>query len=90
MVKNPSHPMPFLPASLTELRFWAVPREGGGADAFVEADTPDERAAAVAARQVRQLIQEQNSIGVRLVTRGILNDFEVTSDGIEVLGGACR
>jgi hypothetical protein len=86
MVRNPSHPMPFLPTSLTELRFWATPREGGGADAFVECDAPDERAAAFAARQIRQLVQEQNSIGVKIVTRGLLNDFEVTSEGALVKG----
>jgi hypothetical protein len=88
MVKNPSHPMPFLPRSLTELRFWAVPRDGGGADAYVEADAPDAEAAEAAARQVRHLVQEQNSIGVRIVTRGILNDFEVTSEGALVKGHA--
>ena len=86
MVKNPSHPMPFLPTSLTELRFWAVPREGGGADAFIEADAPDPSAAALAAKQIRQLVAQQNSIGVRLVTRGLLNDFEVTSEGALVRG----
>jgi hypothetical protein len=88
MVKNPSHPMPFLPTSLTELRFWVVPRQrdAGGADAFVEADAPDERAAAVAAKQIRQLIQQENSIGVRIVTRGILNDVEVTNEGAKVTG----
>ncbi len=86
MVKNPSHPMPFLPTSLTELRFWATPREGGGADAFVEADAPDARAASSAAKQIRQLLQQENSIGVRIVTRGLLNDFDVTSEGPMVKG----
>jgi hypothetical protein len=80
-VKNPSHPMPFLPASLTELRFWVVPRDAGGADAYIEADAPDERAAALASRQIRSFVQDENSIGVRLVTRGILNRFEVTNEG---------
>jgi hypothetical protein len=80
MVKNPSHPMPFLPTSLTELRFWVAPREGGGAEAYVEADAPDPKAAELAARQIRQFVQEENSIGVRIVTRGILNGFEVTSE----------
>ncbi|MGO8991870.1 MAG: hypothetical protein ACLQVI_00980 [Polyangiaceae bacterium] len=86
MVKNPSHPMPFLPTSLTELRFWAVPHDGGGADAYVEADSRDAEAAEVAARQIRQLVQQQNSIGVKIVTRGLLNDFEVTSEGAMVKG----
>ena len=86
MVKNPSHPMPFLPTTLTELRFWAAPREGGGADAYVEADARDADSADLAAREIRQLVQQQNSIGVRLVTRGLLNDFEVRSDGAMVKG----
>jgi hypothetical protein len=80
-VKNPSHPMPFLPTSLTELRFWVVPQKGGGADAFVEADAPDAASASAAARQMRSFVQDQNSFGVRLMTRGILNGLEVTSDG---------
>jgi hypothetical protein len=79
-VKNPSHPMPFLPTSLTELRFWVVPREAGGADAYVEADAPDARAASLAAKQIRSFVQDENSIGVRLVTRGLLNGLQVTSD----------
>src|SRR4029077_9993466 len=86
MVKNPSHAMPFRPPSVPELRFWAVPKDGGGADAFVEADAPDAQGAAVAARQIRQLIQQENAIGVRLVTRGLLNDFDVSSEGAVVKG----
>jgi len=84
MVKNPSHPMPFLPTSLTELRFWARPRADGGADAFAEADAPDEESARLAARQIHTLAQQMNSLAVRLVTRGILNDVEVTSEGTKV------
>jgi hypothetical protein len=81
MVKNPSHPMPFLPTSLSEMRLWAVPRAGGGADVYVEADAPDDGAAQVAAKQVRKVIQDMNSFGVKIVTRGILNDVDVRSDG---------
>ncbi len=81
MVKNPSHPMPFLPTSLTELRFWATPRADGGADAFAEADAPDEESARLAARQIHTLGNQMNSLAVKLVTRGLLNDVEVTSEG---------
>jgi hypothetical protein len=84
MVKNPNHPMPFLPASLTELRFWASPRADGGADAFAEADAPDEESARLAARQIHTLVQQTNSLAVKLVTRGLLNDVDVTNDGAMV------
>ena len=81
MVKNPSHPMPFLPASLSELRLWVKPRPDGGADLFAESDAPDDEGARIATRQVHQLLLEMNSLGVKLVTRGVLNDAEVTHDG---------
>lgn len=84
MVKNPSHPMPFLPASLTELRLWVVPRADGGADANVECDAPDPASAEVAEKQIRRFLNQTNSIGVRIMTRGILNDVEVTTEGATV------
>ena len=81
MVKNPSHPMPFLPASLSELRLWVKPRPDGGADLFAESDAPDDEGARIATRQVHQLLLEMNSLGVKIVTRGVLSDAEVTHDG---------
>jgi hypothetical protein len=84
MVKNPNHPMPFLPASLTELRFWAVPKPDGGADGYAEADAPDEAAAADAAKAVRALRGQMNSIAVKLLTHGLLDDVEVSVDGTKV------
>jgi hypothetical protein len=81
MVKNPSHPMPFLPQSLTELRLWIVPRTDGGADAYVEADAPDPGSAEIAEKQIRRFLNQTNSLGVRIMTRGILNDVDVTTEG---------
>ncbi len=84
MVKNPNHPMPFFPASLRELRFWSVPRADGGADAYAEADAPDEAAAVDATRELRQVKARMNSFAVKLLTHGLLDDLEVTADGTKV------
>lgn len=84
MVKNPNHPMPFLPASLEELRVWAIPRADGGADGYAEADAPDETAAADAAREVRLVKARMNSFAVKLLTHGLLDDLQVTSDGTKL------
>jgi hypothetical protein len=81
MVKNPSHPMPFLPTSLTELRLWVVPREDGGAEVNVECDAPDASSADAAEKQIRRFIRDTNSLGVKLMTRGLLNDVDVSSEG---------
>jgi len=78
---NPSHPMPFLPTSMTEMRLWIVPRADGGADAFVEADCTDAAAAIQAAEDVKKLVRQQNSLGVRMLTNGLLNSFDVDVDG---------
>ncbi len=81
-LKNPSHPMPFLPTSLSELRLWIVPRASdGGADVFAEADAPTADEASKASDQVKRLLRDQNSIGVRIVTQGLLNNVEIGPDG---------
>ncbi len=80
-LENPSHPMPFLPTSMKELRLWIVPRADGGADAIVEADCTDAAAAIQAAEDVKKLIRQQNSLGVRMLTNGLLNGFDVDVDG---------
>jgi hypothetical protein len=85
-LKNPHRPMPFLPESLSELRLWIIPRPDGGADVFAEGDTPDGAEAAKAAESVKKLVRDQNSIGVRIVTQGLLNGVEITPDGKMVRG----
>jgi hypothetical protein len=79
---HPHGPMPGVPESVTEFRVWIVPRnEDGGADVYGEGDTASPDAAESAADVLARLIQEQNSFGVQLVTRGLLNHVEVRGDG---------
>ncbi len=85
-LENPSHPMPFLPASMKELRLWITPRADGGADTIAEADCTDAAAAIQAAEDLKKLIRQQNSLGVRMVTNGLLNGFDVDVDGSTVRG----
>ncbi len=85
-LENPSHPMPQLPSSMKELRLWIMPRDDGGADAIAEADCPDAASAIQAAEDVKKLIESQNSLGVRMITNGLLNGFDVTTDGSVVRG----
>lgn len=80
-LKNPNHPFPFLPASLSELRVWITSRDDGGADVFGEGDAPTREEAEQAAKAIRKLVKDQNSLGVQIVTQGILNRTEVNSEG---------
>jgi len=73
------------PNSLKELRLWIVPRAAdGGADVHVEGDCTDEAAAAEVADALTELIRRQNSLGVRLATRGLLNNARVEADGTRI------
>lgn len=67
--------------AVNELRLWIVPRPDGGADAFTEGDCTDELAAEDAARALTDLLRRQNSVGVRIATRGLLNDAKVVANG---------
>lgn len=79
---HPGGSISIIPSSITEMRLWVVPRNAdGGADVYTEGDCPDATAAAAAANELRDTIQKKNSFGVRLVTAGLLNNVEVTSDG---------
>ena len=80
--KNPHHPMPSS-ESLTEMRL-GHPRARIMADVHVEADAPDAYAAELAAREIRKLVAQSNSLAVKIVTRGLLDDLEVISDGSKV------
>jgi hypothetical protein len=81
-LQNPSRPMPFLPTSISELRLWVIPRAAdGGADVFAEGDCPDSAAAILASEDFRRFVTRQNSIGVRIVTQGLLNNVEISPDG---------
>lgn len=84
---RPGGSISVIPASISELRLWLVPRTGdSGADLYVEGDTPDEASANAAAEEIRNLIRQKNSFGVRLMTAGIFNKVDVTTAGNQVHG----
>jgi hypothetical protein len=88
VVKHPSKQI-FIPNlkfqdSLTELRLWIVPRADGGADVHAEGDATDEAGATDSADALNNLIKSQNSIGVRIATRGLLNNANVRAEGKQI------
>ncbi|MBX3185454.1 MAG: hypothetical protein KF819_00510 [Labilithrix sp.] len=73
------------PNSLKEIRLWIVPRASdGGADLYVEGDCTDEAAASDVADAMTDLIKRQNSIAIRVATRGLLNNARVTPEGSQI------
>ncbi|HVJ93580.1 MAG TPA: hypothetical protein VM580_27450 [Labilithrix sp.] len=88
IVRNPSNQISIpglkFSTSLTEIRFWVLPRTDGGADVYAEGDCTDEAAAADSAERLTAVLKRQNSIGVRFATRGLLNDAEVVADGTKL------
>ncbi len=73
-----------LPNSLKELRLWIIPRADGGADVFVEGDCTDAAAAVDVADALTDLLKRQNAVGVRIVTRGLLNNAKVDAEGDKI------
>jgi len=79
---HPHGPMPAIPESVTELRLWIVPRNSdGGADVYAEGDTASAEASESAVDVLREVVREQNSFAVRLITRGLLDGLTLTADG---------
>jgi hypothetical protein len=71
--------------SLKELRLWIVPRASdGGADVYVEGDCTDEESANDSADALTDLLRRQNTLAIRLATRGLLNNAKVTADGTHI------
>lgn len=70
--------------SLKELELWVVPKPDGSADVFVDGACTDEAAAADVADALTDLVKKQNAMGVRIVTRGLLNNAKFTADGTHV------
>lgn len=70
------------PQSISKLRMWVVPRDAdGGGDLYLEGDCPDAAAASAAATELKRTVQQKNSVMVRLVTNGLLDGFDTSSDG---------
>jgi len=88
IVKNPSNQISIrglkFASSLTEIRMWIVPRDDGGADVYAEGDNTDEAAAQDTADRLTELLKNQNSLGVRIATRGLLNNARVVAEGKKI------
>lgn len=80
-VWDPHHPMPEIPQTITEARMRIVPREDDGADIFIEGDTKDASSAAQAAEDVKGIVARHDDMLTSLVTHGLLDHVEVTSEG---------
>jgi hypothetical protein len=78
---NPHHPMPEVPESITEMRLRVVPRADLGADVFTEGDTKDAADAAEAADGLRRMVRRHNDAFTAMLTHGLFDHVEVTSEG---------
>jgi hypothetical protein len=78
---NPHHPMPELPEAVSEMRLRVVPREDEGADVYIEGDTKDAPAAIDSAAIVRQVIRRHDDPITSLITHGLLDHVDVTTEG---------
>jgi hypothetical protein len=81
---KPQRPLPELPASISELRLRVVPRSDDGADVYVEGDTSDAAEATSAAAAVARIVRRHNDVITSIVTHGLLDRVEVTSEGARV------
>ncbi|MFO0739666.1 MAG: hypothetical protein U0270_27455, partial [Labilithrix sp.] len=89
IVKNPSNQISIrglkFAAELTEIRLWIVPRDkDGGADVYGEGDCTTEQVAQDSADRLTEVLKNVNSIGVRIATRGLLNNAKVVPEGKKI------
>jgi hypothetical protein len=84
--RDPHGSVGVIPATISQLRLWAVPRDDGGADVYAEGDCPDDAAAKDAASVIAHFVRQQNALPVQLVTRGVLNGVEFRGVGSKVTG----
>jgi hypothetical protein len=82
---NPHHPIPEIPESITEMRLRVVPRSDDGADVFIEGDTKDPDSASAASTDLRAMLRRHNDAITSLITHGLLDRVEVSTDGPKVL-----
>ena len=76
----PGLTFPQVPSDLSDARLWIDSRiADGGADIYAEADCPSADAARADAATLAALIRQKNTLGVRLMSGGLLNNVEVTT-----------
>ncbi len=69
-----------IPAEVSELRIRVVLAANDGVDVLLEGDCADNAAATKAAGELEDWLRRTNALGVKLVTRGVLNHAEVRAD----------
>jgi hypothetical protein len=74
-----------VPVDISEARIWidSVVADAS-ADIYGEADCPSPAAAAADAVAIAEEIKRNNSLGVRVLTAGLLNKVDITTDGNKV------
>ncbi len=80
-VVDPHHPMPQIPAEISELRLRIVPTDDDGAEVLVEGDTASEGAARKAAGEIEAQLRAFNGSGAGLAARFMVGDL---LEGIDV------
>lgn len=89
LVRNPSQqiaiPRLKFKDQLKTIDLWIEPRTDGGADLHALGQCTDEQCAVDSADALNDVIKQQNSsIGVRIATRGLLNNAKVVAEGNKV------
>jgi len=77
---DPHHPWPEVPETITVARLRVVASADAGADVFIEGDTKDADAASEAAEGLRRLVRRHNDLLTSMVTHGLLDHVEVTTE----------
>lgn len=87
-IQNPGHVAPFaITPAMQQARLWIVPRASdGGADVYAEGNCADASAAQENAAKASRYVQDQNSLGVRMLTNGLLNGVDIHAEGSTVKG----
>jgi hypothetical protein len=80
-IVDPHHPMPEIPATISEARVRIVTRSDDGVDVFVEGDTKSPEDARDAAAQVAALIRRHNDMMTAIATGNLLGGADTTSEG---------
>jgi hypothetical protein len=84
-VKNPHNAIPMLPEPIRQLTVWVQPLADGGAEIFGEGECEAAQGATDATTDILGFLSKYRGslegVGVNLVTRGLLNALDVTSDG---------
>jgi hypothetical protein len=83
-VVDPHHPVPEIPAAITEMRMHIAPTADAGADVLIEGDTKDGDAASSAADELRRMVRRHNDGFTSLLTHGLLDHVTVGVEGTTV------